>query len=472
MAVSRDALFSVSEQEFKIFMSKRSQTTALPKESKRAPQPQSPTPGDKGNKTPRLQREYRSRAEREQEIQRWIIRGTIITVAIIAVLLVITVIIDQFITPNQSVASVDGQNISVSQFQKRVRLERYLRNQQLTNLINTYRQFGYTDDQLLQQLQSQEPYATWIQELQVPDQLGLSVVNELVDEQLIRNAANERGITVTQAEIDTQIESFFGFSLPEEPAVEGTAEVTATLEPTQTPTPFVSPTPSPTPTLTPTPEFTATPTSTPLATLPPTPTQTNEERTEQFQTSRDDFFRELRRQTGMSDADINAYFETQAIRVALQDSVGSEIGEQGIFVDARHILVATEEEAQDIITAINAGESFADLAKAVSTDTGSGANGGELGWSPVTQYVPEFKDAVTTAEIGALVGPVQSEFGYHIIQVRAREERELDETQINQAKASTFSTWLETYKESKKDVTQTNSIWANYVPRDPATIFG
>ena len=51
----------------------------------------------------------------------------------------------------------------------------------------------------------------------------------------------------------------------------------------------------------------------------------------------------------------------------------------------------TEEEANDIINALNAGESFAELAKSVSTDTGSGAKGGELGWQPATTYVKEFQ---------------------------------------------------------------------------------
>ncbi|MBI1282317.1 MAG: hypothetical protein GC179_29595 [Anaerolineaceae bacterium] len=174
----------------------------------------------------------------------------------------------------------------------------------------------------------------------------------------------------------------------------------------------------------------------------------------------------------MSDADITSYFELQALRLKLQDAVATDITTKGTFVDSRHILVATEEEANDVISALNAGGSFSDLAKAVSTDTGSGANGGELGWSPVTNYVKEFQDAVKTGEIGAILGPIKSQFGYHVIQVRAREERELTQDQIDNAKSSAFTNWLKDYKESKKAVTTTNSIWANYVPTDPQTIFG
>ncbi len=454
-------------------MSKRSQTTALPKGTpKPAPVPEG---GDSsGKQSPKLQREYRSHAEREHEIQRWVIIGTIAAVVIVVLLLAVTIIWDQVITPNQVVASVDGQNITVSQFQKRVRLERYLRNQQLTQLVQTYTSFGYTEQQVVQQLQQSEPYATWIKELQVSDQMGLSMIDKMVEEQLIRNAAKEKGITVTQDDINKQIDQYFGYTPPPVVNADATAEVTATVTPTPTitPTPFVSPTPSPAPTTTPTPALTATASATPLATLPPTATLTNDEQAKQFQDTRDTVFRDLRKQTGMRDADLNSYFEFQAMRIKLQDAVSTDITSTGPFADVRHILVATEEEANDVINALHAGESFADLAKSVSTDTSSGANGGELGWGPISQYVKEFQDAVKTAEIGAIIGPVKSQFGYHIIQVRAREDRELSKDQLDNAKSSAFSNWLKDYKESKKDKTQTNSIWANYVPTDPQTIFG
>lgn len=453
-------------------MSKRSQTTALPKETAK-PKPESSDAQGKQS-DPKLRQEYRSRAEREHEIQRWVIIGTIAAVAIVVLLLAVTFITDQIIAPNQTVISVDGQNINVSQFQRRVKLERYLRNQQLTQLVQTYTSFGYTEQQIVQQLQQQEPYATWIKELQVPDQMGLAMVDTMIEEQLIRNAAKEKGITVSQADIDKQINQFFGYEPPVEAGAEATAEATATVTPTPTitPTPYVSPTPSPVPTATFTPEFTATPSATPLATLPPTATLTNDEQANEFRTTKDTVFRTLRQQTGMSDADINGYFELQAIREALRDAVATDVTTTGVFVNARHILVATEEEAQDIITAINDGESFADLAKAISTDTGSGSNGGELGWAPASNYVKEFQDAVKTADIDAIVGPIKSQFGYHVIQVRAREDRELTQDEINNAKAGAFSNWLDEYKTAKQPVTQTNAIWANYVPTTPQTLFG
>jgi peptidyl-prolyl cis-trans isomerase C len=101
-------------------------------------------------------------------------------------------------------------------------------------------------------------------------------------------------------------------------------------------------------------------------------------------------------------------------------------------------LIETEDEANEIIAALDAGESFSLLATSRSLDTGSGSRGGELGWQPIDLYVPAFADAIRTAEIGTIVGPVESDFGFHIIQVRAIEERELDDSQREQVRASRF----------------------------------
>jgi peptidyl-prolyl cis-trans isomerase C len=85
---------------------------------------------------------------------------------------------------------------------------------------------------------------------------------------------------------------------------------------------------------------------------------------------------------------------------------------------ASHILVATEEEATAVLDRLEAGEEFADLATELSTDTTSGALGGDLGCGPAEQYVTEFADALTTAEVGVPTGPVQTEFGFHVILLR------------------------------------------------------
>ena len=86
---------------------------------------------------------------------------------------------------------------------------------------------------------------------------------------------------------------------------------------------------------------------------------------------------------------------------------------------ARHILVATEAEAKDLLGKIESGSDFAELAKQHSKCP-SGAQGGELGEFSPGQMVPEFDTVVFSAEVGKTHGPVQTQFGYHLIEITNR----------------------------------------------------
>lgn len=84
---------------------------------------------------------------------------------------------------------------------------------------------------------------------------------------------------------------------------------------------------------------------------------------------------------------------------------------------AAHILVDTEEKALELKAQIEGGADFAELARANSTDTGSGANGGELGWFGPGMMVKPFEDAVVAMKPGELAGPVRTDFGWHLIRL-------------------------------------------------------
>lgn len=86
-------------------------------------------------------------------------------------------------------------------------------------------------------------------------------------------------------------------------------------------------------------------------------------------------------------------------------------------LNARHILVADEKTAKEVIDKIKGGAAFADVAKEYSTDTGSAAKGGELGWFSAGAMVEEFSDAAYALPLKTLSEPVKSSFGYHIIEV-------------------------------------------------------
>lgn len=118
--------------------------------------------------------------------------------------------------------------------------------------------------------------------------------------------------------------------------------------------------------------------------------------------------------------------------VALQSVVGGAVTDEALQkaydakfanaaetkeYNAAHILVKTEEEAKDLKTQIDAGADFADMAKQHSSD-GAAANGGDLGWFSEGMMVKPFQDAVFAMEVGKVSDPVETQFGWHLIQLK------------------------------------------------------
>jgi peptidyl-prolyl cis-trans isomerase C len=86
---------------------------------------------------------------------------------------------------------------------------------------------------------------------------------------------------------------------------------------------------------------------------------------------------------------------------------------------ASHILVKTEDQANQIIKRLTDGEEFAAVARRFSSCP-SGKNGGDLGWFGKGMMVPEFEKIAFEEEVGKVVGPVKTQFGYHVIKVTGK----------------------------------------------------
>ncbi len=93
-------------------------------------------------------------------------------------------------------------------------------------------------------------------------------------------------------------------------------------------------------------------------------------------------------------------------------------------VEARHILVETEAEAEEIVALLNDGADFAELAEEHSLDNSNKDQGGYLGFFGRGRMVPEFEEIAFSLEVGELSDPVGTDFGFHIIEVLARNEGE------------------------------------------------
>lgn len=116
----------------------------------------------------------------------------------------------------------------------------------------------------------------------------------------------------------------------------------------------------------------------------------------------------------ITDEEIEAYFEEN------KDDFNE--AEQ---VKASHILVATEEEANDVLAKIQSGDSFEELAKEYSTDTVSATNGGDLGYFTKYEMVEEFSNAAFSLDINEVSEPVKTTYGYHIIKVTDKKDAKI-----------------------------------------------
>jgi peptidyl-prolyl cis-trans isomerase C len=85
-------------------------------------------------------------------------------------------------------------------------------------------------------------------------------------------------------------------------------------------------------------------------------------------------------------------------------------------VHAAHILVKSDKKASEVLDKINKGLSFTEAARKYS-DCPSGKSGGDLGWFCKGKMVPEFEKVAFEGENGKLLGPVKTQFGYHLIKV-------------------------------------------------------
>lgn len=365
----------------------------------------------KGKPTEVLTRKQMSKREREAQQRRILYAIAAVTALTVLAVLGFGFYQEYIAKPSAPIALVNDKPISTRDYQAMVKYRRF----ELASMANRIQyQLSLLDptaeeQQFLVQYFQQQLQRIQLEQANVP----MAVLDSMIDDELIRQEAARRNITVTPEELQEEIEQQFGYQ--RNPPTPTPTPITATLTITVTPTPTEAP-----------------------MTL------------EEFQTNYNQYVIAVRKNAGMSEAAFRRLFESSIYRRKLEEALAAEVPTTAEQVHARHILVETEEEAQKVKERLQAGEDFAALAKELSKDTGSASEGGDLGWFPRGVMVTAFEEAAFALQPGEISDIVQTSFGYHIINLIERDpNRPLDEDFLAQKKASALDDWLEQQRNSE-----------------------
>jgi peptidyl-prolyl cis-trans isomerase D len=408
-------------------------------------------------------RKHIARLERERMQNRYILLVSAIILLIVVVMVGYGFIEQYLIRPKQPVAVVNGEEISTREFELNVRFSRQ-------QLINQYLQTRQFMELLGGDEANQSYFEQNLQNIQLQlnsSALGQNILNQLIEDRLIRQEARNNGILVSDDEVDKAMQADFNY-YPEGTPTPISTQVsiaTSTLSPTQLamfpPTPTESITTTTQPEVTNTPTQVLTPTATAAPTLSPTPYTEDA-----FLQNYNSYLSYLKSELDISEVDIRYIYESRLYYEKVFEFITADLSDQQEQVWARHILVEDETTALDKLERINNGEDFSVIAAQSSLDTSNSMNGGDLGWFGIGKMVPEFEKVAFNLNIGQLSQPFQTSFGWHIVQVLGKEVRPLATTDYQQLQDTEFNQWLDSLQSDGE--IQIFDYWADRVPMVPA----
>lgn len=436
----------------------------------------------------------KSRREKELEQQRYIVAGLALAGLLIIGILVGGLVNEYILKPNAVLATVNGEKIRRKDYWKYESAQLYFQARQ-------YEQYAalVQGDQQAQFLAYAQSFDAQRKQVWGSTAVEPALVNQMVEDKLYIDGAKKMGITISDEEINDFILN--QNAPPNQPLMTPTPRptlipqraiwATQTAEAQQTQQAAALGTPAGTPGATPvagTPGATpvavaGTPGATPIAaggagstaTSASSPTATPVGGTpgaspvaspaatpniasirataeSNYKSFKDAVFG----QAHMSNNDfIRLVARPQLARQKVTDLLYSKIGQTAPQVKAEHILVATQDLANQLYDQIKGGASFEAIAKQYSTDTATAANGGDLGWFTQQEMTKPFAEAAFAGQPGEVLKPVQTQYGWHIIKVTAKDpNRALTDAQIQTLQQDAVNTWLGQQRQAAKIATK------------------
>ncbi len=402
-----------------------------------------------------------ARKEAQQKRQIWIAAG--IVGAIILAVILLALINELLISPNRTVASVGDDTIALNEFQDRVVFERTQRIVLLENQLEAFN----GDVGIIQQFASQ-----LIIDLlpSSSDTFGESILEQMVDETLLEQAAAERGLSVSEEEVDEAIGAdfnYFGGGLPT-PAPSATETIVPTPSLTPIPTAVITE-------LLPTATSFPTPTQGPTATPFPTATPVSEEA---FQTEFSEFFADYKA-FGVSEAEYRESIRLRLLRDKLIDDLAEELGlpTQAEHASILFIAALDEAEIQDALALVET-EGFLTAWNTIRSrpfDPEASATivASEMLRQSEADLAQNFGETVAAAafsldvETPSAVLVNVGEDGsqqYFIIMVSGREVLDLSDSALQQQEQNALQNFLQGLRDGNVVV---NNFWRGRVPTQP-----
>ena len=411
---------------------------------------------------------FLAQKEKEDRQKRIIIISTI-AVLIAVFSLVAYGVLDRYVLkPKTPIVQLDSRTINAVEFEQRVRYQRFQIINQTYQLIEFVQSLGGTPD-VFAYFEQQLMLATT--QLSQPLLIGQEAIQTISDDLIILAETEKMGIEVDKAQIDQAIREVFGYFPAGTPTPFPSNEPLPTSTLTSQQMTLVPPTDSPegdqeedesnSPTNTPqveeTPVGEPDPTATPL--LIPTE-YTLDLFEENYQNYMDVLINE-----GIEEQTFRDMVRMYLVREELVAALSADLPRTQEQIWVRHILVEDELTALEVTDKLTAGQDFVVLATEYSTDETNKDTGGDLGWFARGMMVLPFEEAAFALEVGEISDPVQTDFGWHILQALGKEQLPIDEAAFEELKNQVFSEWLiEKRLEYQLEI---NEDWISFVPSEP-----
>jgi len=386
-----------------------------------------------------LTRKRLSRVERDQRMQRFLIWGVVAVGVLVVGILGYGLLVENVLKVREPIATVSGVPISVAEFQARARLMRLSVRQQLEYMSAWQQTLDPNDPDTSTYLQYIQSQIRSLEDQLAPESalsMGEEVLDQLVQDELVRQESARRGITVSSDEVQRRLELNFGYDRnPATPVPEPTAvspmTFTLLLTPEPTPTPY--------------------PTSTPVS-------------EEEFRRRLNDTLRQIKASEQM----LRSWIEASLLTEKLQEQMTAEVPTTADQVKLRFLSAVSETLASDLIVRLEAGEDFEALADELEA-SGNGSSS-EIDWARREDVELTLGAEIAEAVFGMAAGersrplPNMNGSRYLVIEVLGHEVRELDEAARQQLGYQAFQAWLE---EAEQTSVERRSLDVSLVPTEP-----